>query len=44
MGAWLISLIILVSAAGAALAFKSKIIEIWPPSTRAYAVLGLYHP
>ncbi len=39
--AWAGSLALLVLAAGAAIAWRGQIVAAWPPSARAYALLGL---
>lgn len=39
--AWAASIAVLVLGAGAAFAWRSQIVEVWPPSARAYALFGL---
>jgi len=38
---WLLSLVLLVTSAAAAVAWRQPIEKSWPPSVRAYALLGL---
>ncbi len=39
--AWAASLIVLLLLAGAAYGWRTQIMQAWPPSARAYAILGL---
>jgi len=39
-----VSIALLIGAAVAGLAFRTSVMHAWPPSTRLYAALGLYHP
>lgn len=41
MLAWVISLVILALLIWAAIAFRGRIVAVWPPSARLYAMLGL---
>jgi predicted Zn finger-like uncharacterized protein len=43
VAAWLASVIVLLCLATAALVFRTPVMKAWPPSTRLYAALGLYH-
>jgi hypothetical protein len=40
--AWAVSVLIVASAIGAGIAFRTPVMKAWPPSTRLYAALGLY--
>jgi hypothetical protein len=39
--AWAASLLALLLLAGAAYGWRAQIMQAWPPSARAYAILGL---
>jgi hypothetical protein len=39
--AWTASVVVLILSVGAAFAWRSRIVEAWPPSARAYALFGL---
>jgi hypothetical protein len=41
VAAWAASLVILVALGFAAVHFRTEIMQAWPPSARAYALLGL---
>jgi predicted Zn finger-like uncharacterized protein len=43
MAAWLASILLLLCLGTAALVFRTPVMKAWPPSTRLYAALGLYH-
>jgi predicted benzoate:H+ symporter BenE len=40
IAAWVVSIIILIGMAGAAIAYRQPIMRSWPASARAYALLG----
>jgi hypothetical protein len=39
--AWVASLVVLAALAGSAVVWRADVMHAWPPSTRAYAALGL---
>jgi hypothetical protein len=42
--AWAASILIVVGLASVGVAMRAPVMKAWPPSTRLYAALGLYHP
>jgi hypothetical protein len=44
VGAWIVSIIVLIGLVGAAVAFKMPIMKAWPPSERVYDAVGLNPP
>ncbi len=40
IAAWVVSIIILIGMAGAAIAYRQPVMRSWPASARAYALLG----
>jgi hypothetical protein len=42
--AWAVSLVVLLLAAGTAIAWRDDIIQAWPPSARVFIALGLAPP
>jgi len=44
VGAWILSILVLIAFAGAAVVFKLPIMKAWPPSERVYDAVGLNPP
>jgi predicted Zn finger-like uncharacterized protein len=43
VGGWIVTIVILVALGYGAYAWRDRMMEAWPPSTRLYAALGLVH-
>lgn len=41
--AWILSVLVLAAGLGAAVVWRDQVMQVWPPSLRVYAALGLGH-